>query len=158
MSPPTPQIFATAGGQSRTGHQIILDGFLEQTSTLKQATAAASRRVPTFQREFRIDRGEQRDVFDRVLDVEVFESGDVEICRVKMRFNEAGMIVPPRASIRLRRANFAQASGWTCVGDATIADDQSGIADRRLASAVDQRAVTDDGRPVASLWSSFLRS
>jgi hypothetical protein len=49
----------------------------------------ARRRVAALQRQLRICCGQERDVLDRVLDVEVFEGGHVEVGGVEMGLHKA---------------------------------------------------------------------
>ena len=88
ISPPTPQISRPLAARRGPGDQVVLDGLLQPDVDVEQAAAAARRRVAAFQREPRVRRRQQRDVFDGILDVEVFQRGDVEIRRVEVRLDQ----------------------------------------------------------------------
>src|SRR6202044_446475 len=62
---------APAGGQSRAGDQVLLDRLLEPDVDVVQAAAAPGRRVSAFERQPGVARGQDRHVFDRILDVEI---------------------------------------------------------------------------------------
>ena len=86
---------AAVGGQPWPGEEVFLDRLLEPDVDVVQAPAAPRRGVAALQREPGIGRGQQGDVFDGILDIQVGELGDVEIRRVKMRLDQAGQDRPP---------------------------------------------------------------
>ncbi len=79
---------ASAGSQSRAGYQVVLDRLLEPDVDIVQAAAAARGRVAAFEREPGVARSQDRDVFDRILDVEIGEIGDVEVGRMEMSLDQ----------------------------------------------------------------------
>ena len=81
---------STGRRQPRPGADVVLDRFLEPDGDVEQAAAAAGRGVAALEGELRVRRGEQGDVLDRVLDVEVFEGRDVEVRRVEVGLHEPG--------------------------------------------------------------------
>src|SRR5205823_801164 len=81
---------ATAGGKARPRRDVVLDGFLEPDIDVEEATAAARRGVTALQGKPGVGGGQQRDVLDGILDVEVFECGDIEVGWVKMRLDQSG--------------------------------------------------------------------
>ena len=93
---------AAAGGQARAGDQVFLDRLLEPDVDVVQAAAAAGGRVAAFERQPGVARGQDRHVFDRILDVEIGQLGDVEIGRMEMGLDQprhdgpAAGVDPPR--------------------------------------------------------------
>ena len=135
---------AAAGRQARAGHEVVLDGLLQPDVDVEQAAAAAGRGVAALQGQPGVGGGQQRDVLDRVLDVEVFEGGDVEVGRVEVGLDQprhdgaAAGVDPPGAGCDRRRLGDG-----TGVGDAAVANDQGRVRHGRRAGAVDQLAVGD---------------
>jgi hypothetical protein len=81
---------AAGGGHAGAGAEVLLDRLLEPDVDVVEAAAAARGGVAAFERELGVRGGEQGDVLDRVLDVEIREFGDVEVGGVEVGFDEAG--------------------------------------------------------------------
>ena len=145
IRPPTPQISRPLAGESRARSDVGLDRLLEPDVDVEQAAAAARRGVAALERQPRIGGRQERDVFDRILDVEVFESGDVEVSGMKVRLDQPGMMVPPRASMRAASGPTAGASRRSRVRDTAIANENGGIRYRRPAGAIHELAMRDQG-------------
>ena len=132
ISPPTPQISRPLAASRGPGDEVVLDRLLQPDVDVEQAAAAARRRVAALEGELGVRRGQQRDVLDRVLDVEVFERRDVEVGRVEVRLDQArhdraAAGVDPRGLGRRAAARRRRAG----VGDAAVLDDERGVRDRR---------------------------
>ena len=80
---------AAAGGQARAGDQVFLDRLLEPDVDVVQAAAASGRRVAALESQLGVAGGQDRDVFDRVLDVEIGQLGDVEVGGVEVGLDQA---------------------------------------------------------------------
>ena len=90
-------------------------------------------------------RGQQRDVLDRILDVEVFQRRDVEVRRMEVGLDQARHDRAAAGVDALRVGGDARrAGGRAGVGDAAVLDDERRVGDRRRAGAVDQLAVGDE--------------
>ena len=86
--PPGAADFAAAGGQARAGKQVLLDRLLQPDVDVVQAAAAPRRGVAALERQPRVGRGQERDVLDRILDVQVGQLGDVEIGGVEVGLDQ----------------------------------------------------------------------
>ena len=146
---------APAGGQPRAGDQVFLDRLLEPHVDIVQAAAAAGRRVAAFEREPGVARGQDRHVFDGILDVEVGQLGDVEIGGMEMGLDQAGHD-RPAAGIDAADVgrDRGRAAGRPGIGDLAVLDQHGRIRDRRA-----RRSHSRAGRsrstslPVRSSWS-----
>src|SRR5262249_32108029 len=119
---------AAAGGQPRAGDQVLLDRLLEPDVDVVQAAAAPRGGVAALQGEPCVARGEDRDVVDGVLDVEVGQLGDVEVSRVEVgldqpRHDRAAARVDPVGVGR----HLGRAGDGAGVGDAAVADQNRGV-------------------------------
>ena len=143
---------AAAGGQPRAGHQVLLDRLLQPDVDVEQAAAAAGRRVAALERQLGVGRRQQRDVFDRILDVEVFQLGDVEVGRVKMGLDQPGHDrAAAGVDVRGVGADRRCAGRGPGVGDPAVADHDRGIRDRCGAGAVDQLSAVNERRTLCGL-------
>ena len=83
---------------------------------------------------------------DRVLDVEVFERGDVEVRRVEVRLDQPRH---DRAAVGVDLLNIARQlrcpDGGARVADPAIVGDNDCITNRLCSRAVDQLTVEDSG-------------
>ena len=142
--------FSTAGCQTRSGDQIILDGFFQPDVDVKQAAAAASRRVAALQSELRVAGRENRDVLNRVLDVEIFQRGDVEIRRMKMSFDQPRHDRPTvgvdHFRFRLRR-NFGSLLRRAGIGDEPLLDHQQPVRNRSRPRSINKLPVSNHCLP-----------
>ena len=135
---------ASARGQPRSGDEVFLNRFLQPDVDIEQTAAGAGRRVAALQRQLRVDRRQQRDVLDRILDVEVFERGDVEVRGVKMRLDQprhdgaaAGV---DRLPVGKGRGRIERRTG---VGDAAVLQRDDGVRHRRRTVADNQLPIDD---------------
>jgi hypothetical protein len=135
---------AAAGRQARAGGQLVLDGFFQPDVDVVQAAAAAGGRVAALQGQPGVGGGEQRDVLDGVLDVEILQGRHVEVRRVKVGLDEAGHDGAAPGVDATGAGGVGLPGGRAGVGDAAIPDDDGGVGDRRGARAVDELAVADD--------------
>src|SRR5262249_3797325 len=146
----------TAGrGQARANYQVVLDGLLEPDVDVVQASARARRRVAALQGQPGVGRRQERDVLDRVFDVRVVESGDVEIRRVIVGLDQARQ---DGAAAGVDRGGAGRWGRGACdgpgVGDTAIGDNEGGVGDGRGAGAVHELAVANDGRAFGGLHGS----
>src|SRR6185503_15845268 len=81
---------AAGGGETGTGAKVVLDRLLQPDVDVVKAAAAARGGVAAFERELGVGRGEEGDVLDGILDVEVGQLRDVEVGRMEVGFDEAG--------------------------------------------------------------------
>src|SRR5262245_34425668 len=134
----------TRRSRSRPGRHTCW--VLEPDVDVEEAAAAAGRGVAALQGEPGVGGGEQGDVLDGVLDVEVFEGGDVEVGGVEVGLDEAGQ---DGAAAGVEADGVGgrgrHAGGGAGVGDAAVAEDEGGVEHGRLAGAVEELAVADDG-------------
>ncbi len=138
---------AAAGGQPRAGEQVFLDGPLEPEIDVEQAAAAAGRGIAAVQRQPRVGGRQQRDVLDRVLDVEVFQVGDVEVGGMEVGFDQprhdrAATSVDPRRF----RTDVRSAGGLSGVENAPVANHNGTIGNCRRAGTVNQPSPADPSR------------
>src|SRR5204862_2992932 len=82
--------FPAGGGHARAEMQVVFDRLLEPDVDVVEAAAAAGGGVAALEGELGVGGGEEGDVFDGVLDVEVGEFGDVEVGGVEVGLDEAG--------------------------------------------------------------------
>ena len=115
INPPTPQISRPLAASRGPGIKFFVDRALQPKVDIEQAAAAAGRRIAAFERQPGIVRRQQRDVFDRILDVEIFQVGDVEIGRMKVGFDEPGH---DRAATGVDHRGLAIAAGMPAAGPA----------------------------------------
>ena len=136
-----------AGHKPGARREVVLDGFLEPDIDIEQAPATAGRRVAALEGQPGVGGGEERDVFDRILDVEILEGRDVEVGGMEVGLDKAGHdrpaadIDPPRA-LRLRWHRGLR----TGIGHDAVADHERRISHRRGSRAVEQPAAADHRR------------
>ena len=87
--PPRAADLASAGGQPGTEEQVLLDRLLEPDVDVVQAAAAAGRGVAALEGQPGVRRGQERDILDRILDVEIRQFGHVEVRGVEMGLDQA---------------------------------------------------------------------
>src|SRR6266850_455794 len=150
--PAGPTDLAPTGRQAWADNEILLERLLQPDIDVVQTTAAASCRIAALKCELRVGRREQRDIFDRVFDIEVLELGHVEIGGVIMRFYQAWKNrSSPRIDVKRCRRKVGCGIGWTGVMDLAVFDDQHGVVHRRPAIAVDHLSIADGRSPSCGL-------
>src|SRR5262249_13757452 len=128
---------AAAGRQPRAGGEVVLDGALEPHVDVEQAAAAARRGVAALQGQLGVGRGQQRDVLDGVLDVEVFEGRDVEVRGVEVGLDQARHDgAAADVDLDAPGRQLGQRGGRAGVGDAAVPDQQGRVGHGRGAGAV----------------------
>jgi hypothetical protein len=137
-----------AGGKAGPGSHPFGDRLFQPDVDVKQAAATARGRVAAFESEAGVGGGEEGDVFDRILDIEVFEGGDVEVRWMEVSFDKAGHD-GAAASVddqSLRR----HGNGSSGVLDAIALDDDHAVPKAWGARTVDQRTVANHrgGHPI----------
>lgn len=137
--------FASAGGEAWAGKEIAFDAFFEPDVDVEETAPAARGGIAAFEGESGVAGGEESDVFDGVLDVEVFESGDVEVGGVEVGFDEAG---EDRAAAGIDGfdggGELREAGSRTGITDETFFDQNGGIGDGGVAGTADEGAVLDE--------------
>ena len=101
----------SAGGQARPGEQVFLDRLLEPDVDVVQTAPAPCRGIAALEGQASIGGRQQRDILDRILDIEIRELGHVEVRGVEMGLDQPGHhratagVDPPgaRAGPRARR-------------------------------------------------------
>ena len=115
ISPPTPQISRPLEASRGPGIRSSSIAFLQPDVDVEQAAAAARRRVAALERQPAVGRRQERDVFDRILDVQVGQLRDVEVSGVKMRLDQARQ---DRAAAGVDPPRIGRRAGAPCAGPA----------------------------------------
>src|SRR5262245_54255427 len=112
---------------------------------VEEAPPATGGRVAALQGEPGVGGRQEGDVLDGVLDVEVFQGGDVEVGGVEVGLDQPRQDGPaPGVDARCVGGQGGGAGDGPGVGDPAVVDDQGGVGDGRRARAVDELAVGDD--------------
>ena len=90
ISPPAPQISRPLAASRGPGMRSSSIAFLSQTSMLCRLPPLRADGVAALERQPGVAGGENGDVFDWVLDVEIGQLGDVEVGRMKVRLDQPG--------------------------------------------------------------------
>ena len=90
ISPPAPQISRPLAARRGPGNKVFLDRLLEPDVDVVQAAPAPRRGVAALEGQPSIGGRQQRDILDRILDIEIRELGHVEIRGVEMGLDQPG--------------------------------------------------------------------
>ena len=145
ISPPAPQISRPLAASRGPGIKSSSIAFLSQTSILCKLPPLRGR-VAAFERQPGIARGQDRDVFDRILDVEIGEIGDVEVGRVEVRLDQSrhdgpAAGVDPLGILGRPPAPLSRPG----ISDSAVLHDDDGVGNGRSARPVHELAVGDQG-------------
>jgi hypothetical protein len=135
---------STAGRQTWSEHQVVLNRLFQPEIDIEQAAAAASRRVPAFERQLRVTRGQNRDVLNRVFDVEIFQRGHIEIRRMKVSLDQSRH---DRAAVGVDdlgvRWDGRSAGSGAGIGDRAILNQQQPVRNRCRSRSINKLSVSN---------------